>query len=127
MSRSPRGKATGIVEPIGHYAASQVEGAHRGRAFPVYMRLTYGSYRFILLCMKVAVSLPDRVFEEAEKMSKRLRVSRSRLYAQALEEFVGRHRSKGVRATLEEVYEAESSDVDAVLADLQARALEEKW
>jgi metal-responsive CopG/Arc/MetJ family transcriptional regulator len=77
--------------------------------------------------MKVAVSLPDLVFEEAEKISKRLRVSRSRLYAQALEEFVGKHRATGVRAMLEAVYEAESSDVDALLADLQARALEEKW
>jgi metal-responsive CopG/Arc/MetJ family transcriptional regulator len=77
--------------------------------------------------MKVAVSVPDEVFKEAEKVSKRLRVSRSRLYAQALEEFVQKHQKKGVRAALDEVYEAEPSDVDTVLADLQARALEEKW
>jgi len=60
-------------------------------------------------------------------VSERLRVSRSRLYAQALEEFVQKHQKKGVRAALDEVYEAEPSDVDTVLADLQARALEEKW
>jgi metal-responsive CopG/Arc/MetJ family transcriptional regulator len=77
--------------------------------------------------MKVAVSVPDRVFEEAEKVSRRLRVSRSRLYAQALEEFVQKHRAPSVRARLEEVYEAEPSDVDSVLADLQAQALAEKW
>ena len=77
--------------------------------------------------MKVAVSVPDQVFKEAEKVSERLRVSRSRLYAQALEEFVQKHQKKGVRAALDEVYEAEPSDVDTVLADLQARALEEKW
>jgi metal-responsive CopG/Arc/MetJ family transcriptional regulator len=77
--------------------------------------------------MKVAVSVPDQVFEEAEKVSKRLRVSRSRLYAQALEEFVQKHRKKGVRAALDEVYEAEPSEIEPGLADLQARALREKW
>jgi metal-responsive CopG/Arc/MetJ family transcriptional regulator len=89
--------------------------------------LTYPSYRFILLRMKVAVSVPDRVFEEAEKVSKRLRVSRSRLYAQALEDFVQKHREKSVRAALEEVYETEPSEIDAGLVDLQAHALREKW
>jgi metal-responsive CopG/Arc/MetJ family transcriptional regulator len=77
--------------------------------------------------MKVAVSVPDQVFKEAEKVSKRLRVSRSRLYAQALEEFVQKHQRKGVRAALDEVYEAQTSDVETALADLQARALKEKW
>jgi metal-responsive CopG/Arc/MetJ family transcriptional regulator len=77
--------------------------------------------------MKVAVSVPDRVFEEAEKMSKRLRVSRSRLYAQALEDFVQKHRKKSVRAALEELYETEPSEIDPGLADLQAHALREKW
>jgi metal-responsive CopG/Arc/MetJ family transcriptional regulator len=76
--------------------------------------------------MKVAVSLPERVFEEAERVSKRLRVSRSRLYAQAVEEFVAKHGEKRV-AALEKVYEAEPSEVERGLADLQARALEEKW
>ena len=77
--------------------------------------------------MKVAVSVPDQVFNEAEKVSRQLRVSRSRLYAQAIEEFVQKHQRKGVRAALEEVYETEPSDIDAGLADLQARALREKW
>jgi len=77
--------------------------------------------------MKVAISVPDRVFEEAEEVSKRLRVSRSRLYAQALEDFVHKHREKSVRAALEDVYEAEPSALDSGLSDLQAHALREKW
>jgi metal-responsive CopG/Arc/MetJ family transcriptional regulator len=77
--------------------------------------------------MKVAVSVPDQVFEEAERVSKRLRVSRSRLYAQALEEFVQKHQKKGVRAALDAVYEAEPSEIEAGLADLQAHALRERW
>ena len=77
--------------------------------------------------MKVAVSLPDQVFEEAERVAKRLRVSRSRVYSQALQEFVKKHRGESIRESLDAVYGRESSDVDPVLTDLQARALREKW
>jgi metal-responsive CopG/Arc/MetJ family transcriptional regulator len=77
--------------------------------------------------MKVAVSVPDRVFEEAELVAKRLRVSRSRVYAQALEEFVRKHRGKSVREALDAVYGKESAELDPVLTDLQAQALREKW
>jgi metal-responsive CopG/Arc/MetJ family transcriptional regulator len=77
--------------------------------------------------MKVAVSVPDRVFEEAELVAKRLRVSRSRVYAQALEEFVRKHRGKSVREALDAVYGKESAGLDPVLTDLQAQALREKW
>jgi len=38
--------------------------------------------------MKVAVSIPDALFDSAEALSKRLGVSRSRLYAIALADFV---------------------------------------
>ena len=38
--------------------------------------------------MKVAVSIPDPIFEEAEQLAKRLNTSRSALYAQALGRFV---------------------------------------
>jgi len=40
--------------------------------------------------MKTAISLPDDVFEEAERLASRLKVSRSELYAQALQDFVRR-------------------------------------
>ena len=38
--------------------------------------------------MKIALSIPDDLFESGETLSKRLGVSRSRLYATALAEFV---------------------------------------
>jgi len=77
--------------------------------------------------MKVAVSIPDQVFEEAEQVAKRRRVSRSRVYAEALEEFVKKHRGKSVREALDVVYARKSSGTDQVLTELQARALREKW
>lgn len=41
--------------------------------------------------MKTAVSLPDRVYREAEGYAKRTRKSRSQLYAEALAEYLVRH------------------------------------
>jgi metal-responsive CopG/Arc/MetJ family transcriptional regulator len=77
--------------------------------------------------MKVAISIPDAVFKEAEQASKRLRISRSRLYSQAVEEFVKKHRGQSVSEALRAVYRQEPSDLGPVLTDLQARALREKW
>jgi metal-responsive CopG/Arc/MetJ family transcriptional regulator len=77
--------------------------------------------------MKVAVSVPDRVFAEAEQVAKRLRVSRSRVYSEALEEFVKKHRGKSVRAALDAVYGRKPSGVDPLLTELQAQTLREKW
>jgi metal-responsive CopG/Arc/MetJ family transcriptional regulator len=77
--------------------------------------------------MKVAISVPDRVFEEAESVAKRLRVSRSRVYSQAIEEFVKKHRGKSVRESLDAVYGNEAAGIDPVLTNLQAQALREKW
>ncbi len=77
--------------------------------------------------MKVAISVPDRVFEEAESVAKKLHVSRSRVYTQALEEFVRKHRGETVREALDAVYGSEPSPTDPVLTDLQAEALHEEW
>lgn len=41
--------------------------------------------------MKTAVSIPDDVFQKGEKAAKRLKISRSELYAKAVEAFVDAH------------------------------------
>jgi metal-responsive CopG/Arc/MetJ family transcriptional regulator len=41
--------------------------------------------------MKVAISIPDDIFDEAESLARRLNTSRSELYSRALTEFVGNH------------------------------------
>jgi predicted transcriptional regulator len=41
--------------------------------------------------MKTAVSVPDDVFEEAERLARRLKRSRSEVYSRALAEYVARH------------------------------------
>ena len=73
--------------------------------------------------MKVAVSIPDELFESAETLSKRLGVSRSRLYATALADYVARHQHRKVTARLDAVYATEESRVDKSLRRAQARSL----
>jgi metal-responsive CopG/Arc/MetJ family transcriptional regulator len=41
--------------------------------------------------MKIAVSIPDDVFEEAEQLARRTKRSRSEVYSRALAEYVARH------------------------------------
>lgn len=41
--------------------------------------------------MKIAVSIPDEVFAEAESLARQLNASRSEVYSRALREFLGRH------------------------------------
>lgn len=41
--------------------------------------------------MKTAVSIPDDIFERAERLARRTKRSRSRVFSDALREYVARH------------------------------------
>jgi hypothetical protein len=80
--------------------------------------------------MKTAVSIPDRVFESAEKLAGRLGVSRSELYARALASLIEKHREDLITSKLNELYgpEGEPSSLDHEVVSLQSRSLQrEKW
>ena len=77
--------------------------------------------------MKVAISLPDPIFEAAETICKRLGISRSRFYSKAVEAHVRTYQAGEVREALDEIYGSEDSTLDPVLEQLQAEALREDW
>lgn len=78
--------------------------------------------------MKIAVSIPDDVFESAESLGRKMGVSRSRLYATALAEFLAKHRGRKVTARLDAVYVNEESRLDTSVRRLQKRSLPaESW
>lgn len=78
--------------------------------------------------MKVAVSIPDELFESAETVGKRLGLSRSRLYATALADFLAKHRGRKVTDRLNAVYGAEESRLEPKVRRLQGRSLRrEPW
>jgi metal-responsive CopG/Arc/MetJ family transcriptional regulator len=53
--------------------------------------------------MKTAVSIPDEVFEDAERLAADLKTSRSQLYSRALREFVARHAPNHVTDAMNQV------------------------
>ena len=67
--------------------------------------------------------MPDAVFTEADRLAKLTRISRSELYARAVEAYVKAHRHQGIRETLDAVYGKEPSPLDAVAGRLQRLSL----
>ncbi len=55
--------------------------------------------------MKTAISIPDDVFTNAEKLARALKKSRSQLYSHALKEYVARHAPDQVTEALDRVCE----------------------
>jgi len=53
--------------------------------------------------MKIAISVPDDIFNEAETLARRLKTSRSELYSRALTEFVGHHAPERVTERMNRV------------------------
>jgi metal-responsive CopG/Arc/MetJ family transcriptional regulator len=78
--------------------------------------------------MKTAISIPDKVFDSAEKLANRLGKTRSQLYTQAISSYIAKHKTDDVTKKLDEVYAAESSVLDSDLSSMQSLSLpRENW
>ncbi|MBL8291104.1 MAG: hypothetical protein JNN08_04670 [Bryobacterales bacterium] len=78
--------------------------------------------------MKTAVSLPDELFRVAETTARRLRVSRSELYARALAEFLKGQREDTITERLNDVYSRRAAKLDSGLHRAQLKSLpEDAW
>jgi len=78
--------------------------------------------------MKIAVSIPDEVFEDAEYLAHRQGKSRSKLYADAIAEYVGVYSTESITEQLNSVYGIEDSTLDSPLEMAQFQSLdEENW
>jgi metal-responsive CopG/Arc/MetJ family transcriptional regulator len=73
--------------------------------------------------MKTAISIPDPLFTSADALAKRLGMSRSRLYATAVAEFVAKQRHAKVTERLNAVYATEDSRLPEDLRRASQRAL----
>lgn len=74
--------------------------------------------------MKTAVSLPDAVFREAERQARRMRKSRSQLYAEALSEYLARHAPDQVTEAMNAVVENLPQPTDPFVAVVARAVLE---
>jgi metal-responsive CopG/Arc/MetJ family transcriptional regulator len=62
--------------------------------------------------VKVAVSIPDAIFKEAEALAKQYRTTRSDLYRRALGEFVERHAPRSVTQQMNAALDAIGAERD---------------
>ena|ERR1044071_97278 len=80
------------------------------------------------LGMKTAVSIPDDVFEDAERLATELQTSRSQLYSRALQEFVARHAPDRLTEAMDRVVDAVGGEVDEFSQRASRRVLEQiEW
>lgn len=64
------------------------------------------------LGMKTAVSIPDHIYTRAERLARRTKRSRSRLFTDALDEYLARH-------DVDKMTEAMDRTIDAVGTDVE--------
>ena len=73
--------------------------------------------------MKVAISVPDRVHRAADRVARRLRVPRSRIYVQALEAYLAAMSEQAITRRLDAVHGSEAAPPDPFLAAASRAAL----
>jgi len=54
--------------------------------------------------MKTAISLPDSLYSDAEKIAESMGIPRSQLFARALEEFIKQHKQETITDRLNQLY-----------------------
>ena len=74
--------------------------------------------------MKTAVSIPDDIFERAERLASQEQRSRSEVYATALHEYLARHVREEVTDTMNRVCDQMGENDDAFLAAAGRRVLD---
>jgi metal-responsive CopG/Arc/MetJ family transcriptional regulator len=74
--------------------------------------------------MKTAVSVPDEVFRAAERQARRVKKSRSQLYAEALSEYLARHAPEEVTEAMNRVLEKLREPTDSFVSAAARRVLE---
>jgi metal-responsive CopG/Arc/MetJ family transcriptional regulator len=78
--------------------------------------------------MKTAVSIPDEVFAQAEKLARDAGVSRSQLFSAALREYVARHAPDDVTEAMDRIAdEVAASEADFAVAGGRRLLIRSDW
>jgi metal-responsive CopG/Arc/MetJ family transcriptional regulator len=74
--------------------------------------------------MKTAISIPDEIYADAERLSRRLNKSRSQVYTEAVTEYIARHEPEAVTEAMNRVCEAVDTYPDPAISAAARRRLE---
>jgi metal-responsive CopG/Arc/MetJ family transcriptional regulator len=75
--------------------------------------------------MKTAVSVPDDLFAEAERLARRTRKPRSRIFADALREYLARHTPDEITDLMDQaIMQIGEENTDGFISSVALRSLE---
>ena len=78
--------------------------------------------------MKTEISVPNPIYEAAQRLAKELGMSLSEFYVAALAAYVATYPNRDVTKRLDEVYARENSRLEPGLVAIQIASIgEEKW
>jgi len=66
-------------------------------------------------CMKTAISTPDQIFEEVDKLARENKTSRSKIFCAAVEEYLKKVKARKMLETLNSVYADEETSEEKLL------------
>lgn len=95
---------------------------------PSALRLFMAATEGYTIGMKTAVSVPNELFDRADRLAKHLQVSRSELYSRALREYLTRHSPEEVTEALNRHCGEVDTSPDPFVSEAARRVLaEEQW
>lgn len=74
--------------------------------------------------MRTAVSIPDEVFEKAERLARSTKKSRSQLFSDAIKEYVARHAPEDITDAMDRVCSEVENRKDEFVSSAARRILE---
>jgi hypothetical protein len=78
--------------------------------------------------MKTAISVSDEVFELSEKLAKKLKVSRSKIFAMGVKKLAEEHDEDKITERLNEFYDKEKAEIDPVVMKMATLSLpKDEW
>lgn len=78
--------------------------------------------------MKTAISVPNDVFELSEKLAKKLKVSRSKIFAMGVKKLGEEYDEDDITARINKVCEEVDTSLDPFWKELQSRVLpKDEW
>ena len=87
--------------------------------------MTCLSYHGYTIDMKTAISLPDRLYDDAEKTAKALGIPRSQLFARAVEEYIRIHNKDTITEKLDEIYSNWDSSTESAISVANIESIRE--
>jgi antitoxin MazE6 len=94
----------------------------------IYTDLPGASDRGYTFGMKTAVSIPDDIFEGAERLARRTKRSRSRVFSDALKEYLARHAPDKITEAMNQACAEIGEEEDSFVSSTARRVLEKsEW